>query len=197
MHDVTVCVGQLLSHSGLCRTFFLLIQKPPHLSVLCFPSSSSRSLQLLTLEGLSNVIQNGIRQTFGNTGGDKQVPLLFLSIFQLTCFFFADIFLSSFFVSFLPPACFLLYSYCWRSVSYVQSSVFSLWLILIVSFALCHLFFNNLIFVFHVLFIFYILFILSLVIFCSFYCVVMFLFLCFKPRIHCCIIIAFIFSLHQ
>ncbi|XP_031721891.1 fasciculation and elongation protein zeta-2 isoform X2 [Anarrhichthys ocellatus] len=27
---------------------------------------------LLTLEGLSNVIQNGLRQTFGNTGGDKQ-----------------------------------------------------------------------------------------------------------------------------
>uniref|UniRef100_A0A671WS20 Fasciculation and elongation protein zeta 2b n=1 Tax=Sparus aurata TaxID=8175 RepID=A0A671WS20_SPAAU len=27
---------------------------------------------LLTLEGLSNVIQNGLRQHFGNTGGDKQ-----------------------------------------------------------------------------------------------------------------------------
>uniref|UniRef100_A0A3P9K2A0 Si:ch211-57i17.1 n=1 Tax=Oryzias latipes TaxID=8090 RepID=A0A3P9K2A0_ORYLA len=27
---------------------------------------------LLTLEGLSNVIQNGFRQTFGHTGGDKQ-----------------------------------------------------------------------------------------------------------------------------
>ncbi|XP_062415718.1 fasciculation and elongation protein zeta-2 isoform X2 [Pungitius pungitius] len=27
---------------------------------------------LLTLEGLSNVIQNGLRQTFGHTGGDKQ-----------------------------------------------------------------------------------------------------------------------------
>ncbi|XP_028294976.1 fasciculation and elongation protein zeta-2-like isoform X2 [Gouania willdenowi] len=27
---------------------------------------------LLTLEGLSNVIQNSLRQTFGNTGGDKQ-----------------------------------------------------------------------------------------------------------------------------
>ncbi|KAM4521721.1 fasciculation and elongation protein zeta-2 isoform 2-T3 [Odontesthes bonariensis] len=27
---------------------------------------------LLTLEGLSSVIQNGLRQTFGNTGGDKQ-----------------------------------------------------------------------------------------------------------------------------
>ncbi|XP_061902009.1 fasciculation and elongation protein zeta-2-like [Entelurus aequoreus] len=27
---------------------------------------------LLTLEGLSNVIQNGLRQTFGTTGGDKQ-----------------------------------------------------------------------------------------------------------------------------
>nr|XP_057913568.1 fasciculation and elongation protein zeta-2 isoform X2 [Doryrhamphus excisus] len=27
---------------------------------------------LLTLEGLSNVIQNGLRQTFGPTGGDKQ-----------------------------------------------------------------------------------------------------------------------------
>ncbi|KAJ0060937.1 hypothetical protein NL108_001810 [Boleophthalmus pectinirostris] len=26
----------------------------------------------LTIEGLSNAIQNGIRQTFGNTGGDKQ-----------------------------------------------------------------------------------------------------------------------------
>ncbi|XP_013888755.1 fasciculation and elongation protein zeta-2 isoform X3 [Austrofundulus limnaeus] len=28
--------------------------------------------QLLTLEGLSSVIQNGLRQTFGYTGGDKQ-----------------------------------------------------------------------------------------------------------------------------
>ncbi|KAM6915165.1 fasciculation and elongation protein zeta-2 isoform 2-T2 [Xenentodon cancila] len=27
---------------------------------------------LLTLEGLSNIIQNGLRQTFGHTGGDKQ-----------------------------------------------------------------------------------------------------------------------------
>uniref|UniRef100_A0A669CIM0 Fasciculation and elongation protein zeta 2b n=1 Tax=Oreochromis niloticus TaxID=8128 RepID=A0A669CIM0_ORENI len=27
---------------------------------------------LLTVEGLSNIIQNGLRQTFGNTGGDKQ-----------------------------------------------------------------------------------------------------------------------------
>ncbi|XP_056284494.1 fasciculation and elongation protein zeta-2-like isoform X5 [Pseudoliparis swirei] len=28
--------------------------------------------ELLTLEGLSNVIQHGLRQTFGSTGGDKQ-----------------------------------------------------------------------------------------------------------------------------
>uniref|UniRef100_A0A1A8R9I3 Fasciculation and elongation protein zeta 2 (Zygin II) n=1 Tax=Nothobranchius rachovii TaxID=451742 RepID=A0A1A8R9I3_9TELE len=39
---------------------------------------------LLTLEGLSSVVQNSLRQTFGSAGGDKQVPSPPLS--DLCCF---------------------------------------------------------------------------------------------------------------
>ncbi|XP_041661060.1 fasciculation and elongation protein zeta-2 isoform X1 [Cheilinus undulatus] len=59
---------------------------------------------LLTLEGLSNVIQNGLRQTFGNTGGDKQVPLLFL----LVNLFFADFSFPHF--SCVPTSMFVFFS---------------------------------------------------------------------------------------
>nr|XP_040016282.1 fasciculation and elongation protein zeta-2 isoform X2 [Gasterosteus aculeatus aculeatus] len=39
---------------------------------VCSARTAASSKQLLTLEGLSNVIQNGLRQTFGHPAGDKQ-----------------------------------------------------------------------------------------------------------------------------
>lgn len=83
------------------------------------------------MEGLSTVIQNGLRQTFGITGGDKQVPLsLSLAILSSFLTFFLTVLFSTAFAAAVFSTCPLYFTFHFQFNSSPPFCSLILWLIL-------------------------------------------------------------------